>query len=97
LVFSAYIDIITAGEYTFYLESNDGSRLLIDSKSVVENDGEHGIESKSGKIYLSRGKHPIKILYFESGGSEFLKLYYQGPGFSKMEVPASEYFINESD
>ena len=97
LVFSGYIGISAPGEYTFHIESNDGSRLLIDGKAVVNNDGQHGIESKSGKIHLNKGKHAIRILYFESGGSEFLKLYYQGPGFDKMEVPASIYFFNNTN
>jgi hypothetical protein len=94
LLFKGYLRIPKAGEYTFYLDSNDGSRLLIDGKRIVDNDGEHGIESKNGKIYLNKGKHAVKILYFESGGSEYLKLYYQGAAFDKMEVPACEFFIN---
>ncbi len=96
LVFTGYIKIESPGEYTFYLESNDGSRLFIDDALIVNNDGQHGVESKKGAIRLKRGKHPIKIKYFESGGSEFLKLYYKGPCFDKIETPASMLFRSNS-
>src|SRR5690606_31222383 len=34
-VFSGYIDILQAGEYVFYMRSDDGSKLSIDNKEVI--------------------------------------------------------------
>src|SRR5262245_34772825 len=35
------------GRYTFYLESDDGSRLFLDGQQVVNNDGQHEMVEKS--------------------------------------------------
>ena len=44
LQFSGFIQIDTAGKYTFATQSDDGSKLYIDGKEVVNNDGNHGVQ-----------------------------------------------------
>jgi hypothetical protein len=53
------------GEYHFYLTSDDGSRLYIDGKKVVDNDGVHPPEMKDGAIKLKHGVHDIHVQYFQ--------------------------------
>ena len=43
------------GKITFFTESDDGSRLWIDGKIVVDNGGLHAMEEKSGDIDLKAG------------------------------------------
>ncbi len=81
------ITIDTPGEYTFSLASDDGSRLLISGKEVVDNDGKHGTITRSGKATLAAGDMPITILYFNGGGAADLSLMYAGPGIEKQHVP----------
>jgi len=71
-----FITIPEAGDYTFYLNSDDGSSLYIDNKQVVDNDGCHGETEKSGSIALSKGKHSIRVAYFENINGEALRLRY---------------------
>jgi hypothetical protein len=92
LLFSGFIDISEEGAYTFYTNSNDGSRLYIDNTLVVDHDGLHGPSEKSGKIFLASGRHPIQVSYFQSGGSKVLKVFYRGPGFEQRIIPASVLF-----
>jgi len=56
LRFSALIDLPTAGSYTFYTASDDGSQLFIDGNLVVDNDGLHGVVEKSGTVDLSAAR-----------------------------------------
>jgi len=49
------------GNYTFFLESDDGSRLFIDGKQVVDNGGLHAMEEKSGEVELKAGEHELKV------------------------------------
>ena len=57
--------------YVFELTSDDGSRLWIDGKLVVENDGLHSTESKRGRVALDKGIHDLVVGWFnKSGGSE---------------------------
>src|SRR5581483_6819876 len=44
------IKIPRDGKYTFFTESDDGSRLWIDGKVVVDNGGLHAMEEKSGEV-----------------------------------------------
>ena len=89
-----WIRIDRPGLYTFYSLSNDGSRLYINDKLVVDNDGPHGAYEKSGSIFLPAGKHTIRAAYFQAGGGMLLKISYSGPDMSKREVPADVLFTN---
>jgi hypothetical protein len=92
--FFGHLKIEKKGEYTFYSESNDGSKLFIDDKEVVDNDGGHGLQERSGRIKLASGLHEIKVLYFDAGGTQHLKVYYEGPGIQKQGIPAFRLFKN---
>jgi len=87
--FSGYIKIDKDAIYTFFTESDDGSKLFIDDVEVVNNDGDHGSQEKSGRDALKKGYHKIKILYFDSGGGNALKVSYQPEGGKKEEIPAN--------
>jgi hypothetical protein len=53
------------GEYRFLLTSDDGSRLYIDGKKVVDNNGVHAPELRDGKAKLKRGVHEMLVQYFQ--------------------------------
>ncbi len=84
--FEGFLQIEKEGEYRFHLESDDGSRLYIDDKLVVDNDGIHAPTHKEATTRLSPGAHALRIDYFEQGGGELLKAEYQGPGISRRTV-----------
>jgi putative heme-binding domain-containing protein len=93
LRFTGTIQIGVDGKYTFYTNSDDGSRLYLDGKLVVNNDGNHGPEERSGSINLSPGSHKIVVTYFNSGGGAALSASYAGPGINKQEIPANKLFV----
>lgn len=86
LLMFASINIKEDGEYVFYVGSNDGSQFGVDNKLIINNDGEHGYEVVSGKINLNKGRHSLVLRYFQSGGSQELKVFWKGPGFEKREM-----------
>lgn len=47
--FRSYIKIPAKGVYYFDIASDDGSRLFIDGKEIIDNDGSHSQEFVSGK------------------------------------------------
>ncbi len=89
LEFTGLIDIPQDGIYTFETTSNDGSRLHIGEKLVVDNDGPHGMQSVAGTIPLKAGMHPIRVEYYNSGGSWGLKTTWKGPEFDEQPIPDS--------
>ncbi|MBO0953373.1 PA14 domain-containing protein, partial [Fibrella forsythiae] len=92
LNYTGYVNVPTDGVYTFYTYSDDGSKLLIGTTEVVNNDGGHGEQERSGTIGLKAGTHAITIPYFQGGGGQALTVSYSGPGIGKQAIPASAFF-----
>ena len=87
--YTGYVDIPADGTYTFYTSSDDGSQLFIGSTLVVDNNGLHGTQEKSGTIGLQKGKHAITITFFDATGDQVLTASYEGPNLSKTQIPAA--------
>jgi len=69
------------GEYEFELTSDDGSKLQIDDRQIIDVDGTHGGITQTGRISLAAGRHTIHIPYFEDGrGALMLELWVKPPG-----------------
>jgi hypothetical protein len=90
--FNGYIQIPRDGLYTFYLRSNDGSRMYLNDRLLINNDGLHPVVERFKSIALKKGLHPISVKYFQEGGTHDLRLSWKGPGFEKQEIPASVLF-----
>lgn len=86
VVFEGYFHAPAAGSYRFHLGSDDGSKLFLDDRLVVDCDGVHPHQTKSGSVDLTPGPHPIRVEYFEAGGDESLTLEYEAPGIARRRV-----------
>ncbi|MBO6815806.1 MAG: DUF1929 domain-containing protein [Rhizobiaceae bacterium] len=75
----------TAGQYTFYLNSDDGSRLAIDGTRIIDNDGLHSAQEQTANVYLDAGIHDLNAEYFEQGGDAVMELDWKGPGFDRTD------------
>ncbi len=60
--------------YRFLLESYDGSRLLIDGRKVINNDGRHYEIKKEDFVALEKGLHSFEVLYFDDTRRETLNI-----------------------
>jgi mono/diheme cytochrome c family protein len=89
LRFDGFVNIAEAGRYRFWLTSDDGSRLTIGDRVVINHGGVHSPSTKDGRIRLAAGLHSIRVEYFENAGEEVLSLEYSGPGLERKPVPAS--------
>ncbi len=88
--FTGFITVATAGSYTFFTSSDDGSKLYIGADQVVDNGGPpHGDQERSGTVSLATGPHAITVTYAEGTGSSTLTVQWQGPGITKVTIPAS--------
>jgi hexosaminidase len=77
LRFTGYLRVPADGLYEFALSSDDGSNLEIGERVVVNNDGLHGDEQRTGMIALRKGLHPVTARYFQGGGGASLSLRYR--------------------
>jgi alpha-L-fucosidase len=89
LRFTGYIRVPADAVYTFALSSDDGSRLAIGDRVLVDNDGLHGTFEKQGHIALARGLHPVTVTYFNKLGGKELALRL-GPAGGEMKTLSAE-------
>ncbi|MDB6072175.1 MAG: hypothetical protein JWL81_3346, partial [Verrucomicrobiales bacterium] len=91
LTFDGNIRIPTAGTWTFYSNSDEGSQIWIDGRLVVNHNGLHTASEASGVITLPAGVHRIGVVYFQATGAQTLGISYSGPSTSKQLIPASAF------
>ncbi|MCF7730747.1 MAG: response regulator [Akkermansiaceae bacterium] len=84
--------VAEAGDYTFHLESDDGSRLLLDGEEVVSNDGLHAMVEKSGTRSLTAGDHELRLEYFDAFDAAGCRLAWSSPTMPREIVPAEVLF-----
>lgn len=80
-----------SGMWTFHLASDDGSKLWIDGKVVVDNGGTHPLTWLSGSGRLTAGSHFLKLEYAEERGLAGLRLEWSGPGFPRRSPIPTEF------
>jgi alpha-L-fucosidase len=90
--YMGYIHVEEDGLYRFYVASDDGSRLYIGDQMVVDNDGLHGPIEVMGQIILEKGKHPIRVDFFQRTGGVDFEVVYSGPEIDKQPLPATILF-----
>ena len=88
LVLHGYIAVRATGVYTFFVSSDDGSRLFVSGRQVVDNDGLHGDREREGMIPLEAGTHPIAVHFFQAGGGRALKVSWASESMEKTEIPS---------
>lgn len=91
--YKTYIKIPERGVYQFYTFSDDGSKLFIDGKVVVDNDGSHSLKRADGKIALEAGYHELRLLYFENYMGEFLEVGMSSRNIREDVIPDSMLYL----
>ncbi len=80
IVFEGKLKLPTDGTYQFYVASDDGTRLIIDGKTVVENDGTHPVQTESGGTSMVAGEHDVRLEFFQAQGGAGLQMAAVTPG-----------------
>jgi hypothetical protein len=92
LRFEGYIKLEKDDIYTFYLASDDGSKLTIDDEEIIDHDGLHGADEKQGSIALKKGYHKIKIEYIQASGGLALRLQIAGADGQKKSITPEQLY-----
>lgn len=90
VVFTGKLMTHKKGSYRFYLASDDGARLLIDGKEVLNHDGIHPAgDIKEQGTMLEQGEHDFRLEYFQAGGE--IRLYTAWKGAGTQITPLSKW------
>ncbi|MBE7464676.1 MAG: HEAT repeat domain-containing protein [Planctomycetes bacterium] len=77
---TGFLKVDAAGTYTFYSTTDDGSRLYLGEKLVLDDWNLHGTEERQVQVELQPGMHALKYEFFQGGGGAVAKLEWQRPG-----------------
>ncbi len=82
------------GIYTFYTQSDDGTRLWVDGKLIINNWTDHGSTKDSATISLVKGQiYDIKLEYYHIGiGEGIIKLSWQTPDNKNEIIPEANLY-----
>ncbi|MBM3476272.1 MAG: DUF1080 domain-containing protein [Armatimonadetes bacterium] len=105
--FTGTLKVEKEGDYTFYFQSDDGARVWIDDKQIIDAWVPRSNVTSEATIALTAGDHAVRCEYMEIGGGAQAHFRWKGPGFDEQVVPASavtadgqpgwkaDYFLNE--
>jgi hypothetical protein len=76
--FTGFINVDQAGVYNFQLKSDDGCRIFIDGKEIIDLNilCDRDPWTSTGTIGLQAGKHKLEVIYFQDLHRKVLDLSY---------------------
>jgi hypothetical protein len=80
------LSVPATGRYDFLLSSDDGSRLFIDDKLVIDSWAIHTWETKEASTELEAGLHALRVEYFDGTGDAAIKLEWKSSSFERRVV-----------
>lgn len=97
LVSEGFLLIEKENSYNFRIWSDDGSRVSINGKVILDNDGNHGTDYKEAAVTLAKGLHPFKIEYFQGEGGSYLSWNWKPSGSEMWTVIPAENIMHTAD
>lgn len=70
----------------------EGPRAIFYSPPLVDDDDIHAMQEASGKIYLTPGRHQLRLDWFNRAQPYGLEVYYSGPDLPRRRIPAKALF-----
>lgn len=82
-----YLYVPRNSKYLLSITSDDGALVYLDDNLLLDNGGIHPARKEETKVFLPRGNHKIKILYFDAGGRGLIKFDWKETEFPSRIVP----------
>jgi FOG: WD40 repeat len=90
-----FVEAPADGAYTFYARSDDGVRLWVNNKPVIDSWANRGVTEDAAPqpVTLKAGQRiPIRMEYFENNGEAEARLLWSYPGQEKQAIPAARLY-----
>ncbi len=75
----------------------EGARAIFGDPPLVDNDGLHAMTERFGVIYLTAGRHPLRVDWFNAQYPYGLEVNYEGPGLRRHRIPDAALSRQETD
>ena len=79
--------------YTFYATADDGVRLTVNGKSLVNGWVDQGPTEYSGNIDLKAGqRYSIQLDFYQNGGGAYIQLEWSSPSTPRQDIPTLQLY-----
>jgi PA14 domain len=97
VLWTGQIQAPTTEEYTFFVTSGGGARLMVNGKPITNNWGDHAVITDLGKINMVGGqKVDLRLEYYRNTTNPgTIKLEWQSATQAKAVVPSSRFFSSD--
>lgn len=82
-----FIDLPRDGTYRFEPVSDDGCEVYVDGRPVGWDPGPGRGQRRATPVRLGKGRHPIRIEYWDQGGGRNLTVWYFPPQGGRLPLP----------
>jgi alpha-D-xyloside xylohydrolase len=88
---TGFIETEDAGEYIIFASTDDGVRVWIDDKQVINDWKTHAVETFQARFnFAAKSKHLIRMEFFQAGGESVVHLEWQTPVKNPAVIWSSE-------
>jgi len=87
---TGFIHLPRDGQNTVCTESDDGSRIVIGDRRVVDDWSDHSRRRRCGTVLALEGWHPLKVEYYDHGGGAHMQIFVGASKRSARPVKAGE-------
>lgn len=94
LEITGFIRLDQAGRYHFQTLSNDGVRVYLDGRTLIDDPGQHSdqLSAVAERTVTQPAWYPLGLRYFQRKGTAALALYWQPPGAVGLQPVPPEAF-----
>jgi S1-C subfamily serine protease len=92
IVYEGFLKLEERDFRRLVLSIDDGARLFLDGRLVLEDEGPHAPQEASGQIRVQPGLHRLRIEYYNGVGAGELKLFLRPNGGDQREITPAELF-----
>lgn len=90
---TGFIRIPETGHYEFYVHVDDGARLTIDDKLLIDDWKVHKLHVVQASGDFEAGYHPIRLDYFERSKLASIRLYWKTMTSPRPEVVPARFLV----
>lgn len=92
---TGWVEPKNSGNYSFHTVSDDGVRLWVDGKLIIDQWVDQGAtkHTSTSTIQMTAGhKYDLKLEYYEHGGAASVKLFWSAAGLAEEIIPSSHLY-----
>lgn len=86
------VQVDRAETYTFTTTSDDGVRLWVDGKLLIDAWTDHSKREDTAEVALTEGRHDLRMEFYDNGYDAIAELRWSSPSIPRQIIPTEKLF-----